>query len=185
MSEIKQDNRQEKVNVLNYIMPRVRETFEKRKKVEALKAEIRESKRAIKVRKDEIKALAALSQKGDRIESVLKKEVEMLKEEIQKKKQLQASIETEISIDECSYKAQGKLVKGICLKQEEVKDAALMLYFMWVSKMKKDDLFEAYFETTKNLSRTNGSLKTNLISSELNNFPYDEEFEYIFNYQAA
>lgn len=185
MSEFKQGNRQEKVEVLNYIMPKVRVTFEERKMLEALKAEIKEYQTAIKVRKEEIKDLDMLSRKGDRIRDFLTKEIETLKNEVQKKKKIQEMMENSISIDESFYKAQAKLVKGICLKQEEVKDAALMLYFMWVSKIKKDDLFEAYFETTKNLSRTNGSLKTNLISSQLNNFPYDEEFTYIFNYHVA
>ena len=181
----KKEIRQKKVEVLNYIMPMLRKSFSKRKKVEALKAEIKENENAIEVRKKEIEDLAALSQKGNRIKTLLKKEIEMLKEEILGKKALKRTIEKELVIEERFYKAQSELVKGICLKQDEVEDAAVMLYFMWTSKMKKEDLFEAYFETTKNLSRTNGSLQTNLISRELNNFPYNTEFADIFNYQVA
>lgn len=185
MNETKQEKRQTKVEVLNHIIPMLRKTFEKRKELESLKTEIRECQNEIQVRKAEIKALKSLSFRGDRLKAILSKEIEMLKAEILEKQHQQETMEKEIFIEESCYKAQSKLVRGVCLKPEEVEDTVLMLYFMWISKMAQNDLFANYFESTRNFSRTNGSLQLNLISRELNDFPYERRFGNIFNYQVA
>lgn len=175
--------RNSQLEVLNRIMPMMRETFEKRKKLEKLKDQIRTDQQQLQLEEEGVQIIKCIQNPKFKrfLNTLANARIHELQERISEKNILKESMENEICIEEMFYVRPGEFLKGIRLTEEEAKkDTVILLYFMWLTKMRPDELFSEYFKSTRNLSRTNSSLETYLISSELSDFPYAKDFRNIF-----
>ena len=134
-------NRKEQLEVLEQIIPMVRETFEKRKRVERLNKQISSYKQQLQSeRKEQLALLLENSIQSEKANSILnsmyKPRMQEIQLEISKREKIIEKLKKEIFIEELTYKGPGEFLKGIRLTEDEAKkDTILLLYFMNTSRV--------------------------------------------------